>query len=128
MAVKKRAKKTSSGVGKNRAGKNVSRRTRVPADPVVDQFIRHQAANRWPSQATEAMYFELNNDKTKKDPRPAKRIKPPRFEFALMESIKPEILDKLLTAASMKIKRVKRYPGWILQQTYNLKNRPLQFI
>jgi len=33
-----------------------------------------------------------------------------------------------LTAASMKVKRVKRYPGWILQTTYNLKNRPLQFI
>jgi len=128
MAVKKRAKKTSSGVGKNRAGKNVSRRTRVPADLAGEQFIRHQAESRWPTQATEALYFELNNDKTKKDPRPANRIKPPRFEFALLESIKPDVLDKLLTAASMKVKRVKRYPGWILQTTYNLKNRPLQFI
>ena len=128
MAVKKRAKRVSSGVGKNRAGKNVSRRTPVSRDPVGENFIRHQAENRHPTAESVQLYFELNNDKTKKDPRPANRIKPPRFEFALLESIKPDVLDKMLTAARMKVKRVKRYPGWILQQTYNLKNRPLQFI
>ena len=128
MAVKKRAKKTSSGVGQNRAGKNVSRRTRVPRDLSTEQFIRHQAGSRWPSQVSEQLYFDLNNDRTKKDPRPANRIKPPKHELPLLESIKADTLDKLLTAASLKVKRVKRYPGWILQSTYNLGRRPLQFI
>jgi hypothetical protein len=40
----------------------------------------------------------------------------------LLESIDPRTLDILLTAASLTVKRVKRYPGWILQQTYNLKS------
>jgi len=128
MGSKKRTKKTSSGVGKNRAGKNVARRTRVSLNPVAENFIRHQDENRQPTKESEMLYFELNNDKNKKDPRPANRIKPPKYEFALMESVRSEVLDKLLTAASLKVKRVKRYPGWILQSTYNLGRRPLQFI
>jgi hypothetical protein len=46
----------------------------------------------------------------------------------LLESIDPVTLDKLLTAASLKVKRVKRYPNWVLQTVYNLGRRPLQFI
>jgi len=128
MGSKKRTKKTSSGVGKNRAGKNVARRTRVSLNPVAENFIRHQDENRQPTKESEMLYFELNNDKNKKDPRPANRIKPPRFEFALLESIKPDVLDKLLTASCLRLKKVARYPNWILQHTYNLKSRPIQII
>lgn len=83
--------------------------------------------HRWPTQESEQMYFELNIDKKQRNA-PAKRIKPPAMPFALLESIDPKTLDKLLTAASFKLKRVKRFPGWVLQRTYNLKNRPVQFI
>ena len=33
--------------------------------------------------------------------------------------------NKLLVAASLEIKKVRRYPGMILSRTYNLKNRPI---
>lgn len=81
---------------------------------------------QWPSKEQEQAYFEMNAKN-----HPAARgggIKPPVFEFALMESIPANQLDKLLTASSLTVKRVKRYPGWILQRTYNLKNRPIEII
>jgi hypothetical protein len=83
--------------------------------------------HRWPTQESEALYFELNTSKQAIN-RPAKRIRPPALPMPLLESIDPVTLDKLLTAASLKVKRVKRYPNWVLQTVYNLGRRPLQFI
>jgi hypothetical protein len=83
--------------------------------------------NRWPTQESENLYFELNTTKQAIN-RPANRIRPPVLEMPLLESVDPVTLDKLLTAASLKVKRVKRYPGWVLQTVYNLGRRPLQFI
>jgi len=81
--------------------------------------------NRWPTQEQEAKYAELNQAK---QPRGQKKIRQPELPFALLESIPAKQLDKLLTAASFKLKKVKRYPGWVLQRTYNLKGRPIEII
>jgi hypothetical protein len=88
MGIRKRAKKTSSGVGKNRAGKNVARRAPATADTAGMSFIRHQAETRWPTQESEALYFELNTSKQAIN-RPAKRIRPPALPMPLLESIDP---------------------------------------
>jgi len=123
----KRASKTSSGVGKNRAGKNVARRTPVSLDPSTEQFLRQQQNNRWPTQDSEHLYFELNTTKQPVN-RPANRIKQPNLGFALLESIPAVLLDRILTCSSLKYKSVKRFPGWILQRVYNLKSRPISFV
>lgn len=97
-------------------------------------FLNRQKLDRWPTQEQEQKYFELNTDKKNRNNRPAKRIKPPVFGFALLEQamgdndpLKAMTINKLLICSSLKIKRVRRYPGWILQRTYNLKNRVLDF-
>lgn len=95
------------------------------ANKTAEMFIRRQSHDRWPEKTTEDIYAELNK---KKQPRGRAKIKPPALGFALLESIPAAQLDKLLTAASFKLKRVKRYPGWILQRTYKLGNRPIQII
>jgi hypothetical protein len=37
-------------------------------------------------------------------------------------------LSRLLLAASLKIKKVRRYPGYVLERVYNLKGRKLEII
>lgn len=93
-----------------------------------EEQVRHEASRRWPTPDQEVKYFELNTAKDKPRGGGRSKIKPPARPFALLESIDPKVLDKLLTASSLKLKRVRRYPGWILQHTYNLKNRPIQII
>ena len=100
----------------------------------VEMFIRRQATDRWPTADSEQKYFELNNDKKAKGGRKANGIKPPAFPFALLEQaighddpIRARTINKLLICSSLKIKKVRRYPGWVLQRTYNLKNRVLDF-
>ena len=83
---------------------------------------------QWPTKEQEQLYFELNQAKDKPRGPGRKGIKQPDFPFAMLESIPAAQLDKLLTAASFQLKRVKRFPGWILVRTYNLKNRPIEFI
>ena len=90
----------------------------------VEFFKTH----RWPTSDQESMYFEMNTAKKQRNQPARGRIQQPVMPFALMESIDPVVLDKLLTAASMTVKKVRRYPGWILQTVYNLKSRPIQFI
>ena len=85
-------------------------------------------ANRWPTSDQESMYFEMNTDNKQRNQPARGRIKQPVLPFPLMESVDLVVLDKLLTAASMTAKRVRRYPGWILQTVYNLKSRPIEFI
>jgi hypothetical protein len=125
MARKKRATKTGSGAHKAaRANKNCDRRRGADANPEQVEFIRHQSDNRWPSQITCDKYASLN--KLKRQQGQARDRKPaPVFGFYMLESIDTKTLDKLLTAASLQVKKVRRYPGWVLQRTYNLKNRVL---
>lgn len=111
-----------------REGKNRKRRGPATEDEFGLRYLKDQANDRWPEDRQCDLYFELNTTK-KAVGRPSRgRIKPPTVEFALLESIDARTLDILLTAASLKVKRVKRNPGWVLQRTYNLKNRPIQII
>lgn len=110
-----------------RTEKNCARSGRAITDHAADEQIRRCHLRRWPDKEQENKYFELNTDKKQRG-KPAKRIKPPVLEFALLESIDPKTLNKLLIASSLKVKKVRRYPGWILQTTYNLKSRPIQII
>ena len=83
---------------------------------------------QWPTKEQEQLYFELNTAKDKPRGPGRSGIKQPDFPFPLLESLPAWQVDKLLIASSLQYKRVRRYPGWILIRTYNLKNRPIEFI
>ena len=124
----KELKRSTGKVRDNRSGKNCKRRGKAIINPSADDGVRRGALHRWPTKDQEAMYFDMNTSKNPVN-RPSKgRIRPPVTEFALLESLDPATLDKLLTAASFSVKKIKRYPGWILQRVYNLKSRPIQII
>lgn len=121
-------KRSSCKVKAARAGKNCAPRANLkPGDVTGENFIRMQQFNRWPTQETEDKYFELNNAKKPRH-RPANRVKPPQLGFPLLEQADGPALQRLLVAASLSVKKVKRWPGWVLQRTYNLKNRPIEII
>lgn len=84
--------------------------------------------NRWPTEAALVKCHELNMVKVSRR-QARKGIKPAHDTgFMILESLLgncPATLDKLLVAASLEIKKVRRYPGMILSRTYNLKNRPI---
>lgn len=127
MASKRtRSKRTSSGARKNRAGKNCSRKGPAIADQAKGNFLRHQSGNRWPTEGTMIKAYELMKDRKT---RSRSKSKPMEQGFTVLDHLidKP-YLAKLLVAASLKIKRVRRYPGYVLQRTYNLKNRPIEII
>jgi hypothetical protein len=125
----KRDRKTrvSSGVRKNRTNAS-GRKSPVVSDFLGLLFIRHQAENRWPDPKTEDKYAELN--RAKRPRRKPGKIKPAGGGFTLLDMAidKGRALDTLLTAASLKLKKVRRYPGYVLIHTYNLKNRPIDII
>ena len=119
------ANKERKSTGTGRKGALVAKRDHH--DYVVS--MKH---NRWPTQYSEQLYHELNIAKRPRAQR-RKGIKPGQANdgFMILETLIgncPRILDKLLTAASLKIKRVRRYPGIILTRTYNLKNRPITIL
>lgn len=126
MARKRsRGKHTSSGVRKNRTEKS-GRKSPVVADQPGLNFIRHQSENRWPSVETMAKAHELSLVKAQ---RSRQKTKPMSQGFTVLDMlIDNPLLDKLLTASSLKLKRVRRYPGYVLIKTYNLKSRPIQII
>jgi len=127
MASKRKRKaRAGSGIRKNRAGKNCSRKGPAIADQAESNFLRHQAASRWPTDWSLDKMAEMAMDKK---PRSRQKSKPMTLGFSVLDHLidKPG-LDKLLTAASLKIKRIRRYPGYVLMKTYNLKNRPIQII
>jgi len=93
-----------------------------------EEQVRREASRRWPTKEQEQKYFELNTAKDKPRGPGRSKIKQPDFPFLLLESIDPATLDKLLTASCLRLKKVARYPNWILQHTYNLKSRPIQII
>jgi hypothetical protein len=98
----------------------------VVADHQALHFIRHQAANRWPDEPTMIKAQELA---VKKHQRGRAKTKPMDQGFTLLDMlIDNSNLPKLLLAASLKLKKVRRYPGYVLERTYNLKSRPIQII
>jgi hypothetical protein len=127
-----RKKRVSSGARKARADRGFSRRnTTALADPVGYVFLKDQKRNRWPSEASLVKAHELAIDrKANRRGKPATK-RPADVGFPLLDTLVgtcPKALETLLTAASLKLKRVRRYPGWILQRVYNLKDRPIQLI
>ena len=131
MAKGKRAKRTSSGARKARADRGKARRnTTALADAVGYVFLKEQKRNRWPTSRTEDKYAELNRVKPPRR-KPGGSIKPMDTGFTLLDGLVgtcPKALNTVLMAASLKLKRVRRYPGWVLQRVYNLKNRPIEII
>jgi hypothetical protein len=126
-----RKKRASSGARKGRADRGTSRRnTTALADAAGYLFLKEQKRHRWPSAWSEDKYAELNKDK--KRPGGARgKIKPMQTGFTLLDSLIgncPKALETVLLAASLKLKRVRRYPGYVLIRTYNLKNRPIEII
>ena len=91
-------------------------------------LITTTANYRWPEFWQEEAYFKANLIKKSKDERKQVRRKaPPEFFFPLLEEIPVAVLRRLLICSSLELVPVKRYPSWILSQTYNLKNRPVNF-
>jgi len=97
-------------------------------DYVGEEQVRNEAARRWPSNDQEQKYFELNMLKKQRGRANPKRIKPREVTFPLLHEVNPAMLKKILLAASIKLKSVKRDPGFVLIRQYNLGNRPLEFI
>jgi hypothetical protein len=105
------------------------RRGRVIADKDGYNFLKSQASNRWPTATIMQKSWEMLKDRKTRRPG-RKAIKPMDTGFTLLDALidKGPALETLLTAASLKIKRVKRHPGYVLIRTYNLKNRPITII
>jgi hypothetical protein len=108
--------------------KNSKRKSPVVADFPGLLFIRHQAEHRWPTQVSEDKYAEMNKDRKRHTSRG--KIKPSKGGFTLLDAVidKGRALETLLLAASLKLKKVRRYPGYVLIRTYNLKDRPIEII
>lgn len=126
----KRKRKTSvgSGVRKNRSGKNCARKGPAIVDQAGANFIRYQSLYRHPDTKQLQKAWELKNEK-----RPRRKpgaIKPMQTGFTFFDAVidKGKTLETLLLAASLKVKKVRRYPGYVLQRVYNLKDRPIQII
>jgi hypothetical protein len=98
-------------------------------------FLRSQDLLRRPTKDTGDLYAKLNKQRFVPGQVGASKREPSRLGFPLLEALafheNPKTVDAiatLLVAASLKVKRVKRHPGWVLQRTYNLKNRPIEII
>lgn len=128
----KRKGHVSSGKRAKRAARqengNGPSRKRPIADQAGMNFLRHQAEYRWPSEETMIKAAELSKEKIKRGApkKPMARMGFPLLEQALATSTKA--VQTLLVASSLKIKNVRRHPGWVLQRTYNLKNRPIVIV
>lgn len=129
---KQRAKRTSSGARKEAALLHPNRNRRGRAIAKADQanFLRRQNKNRWPTvESLEKAYEMIKVKGTQRRPS-AGKIRPAKVGFTLLDMVidKGKSLDILLTAASLKMKKVRRYPGYVLIPTYNLKNRVIEII
>jgi len=124
---RKRSKKESSGARKVRADKGISKRR----GKVVEGDIGYiKNPNRWPSEDQLVKYAEMNQEKKPRGG--SRRKKPMDVFFPLLEQAvgdnqphKAKTVGYLLTCAALKVARVRRYPGWITQRTYDLKNQVL---
>jgi hypothetical protein len=133
-----RKKKVSSGARKARAireGANQGSHKRPIADEAVMSFLRSQDLLRWPLKDTADLYAKLNRQRHVAGQAGGSKRVPSSLGFPLLETLafheNPKTVDAvatLLVAAALKVKRVKRHPGWVLQRTYNLKNRPIEII
>ncbi len=130
--------RSSGKVKESRSGKNCSRRAgKGPLLRVSEnEQVRNEASRRWTNKEQDQAYFELNRTELGKAQRGGRAgKKPPTFFFPLLEqamgadneSWKLDTIRELFKCASLKLKPVKRYPGYILERTYNLKGKVLNF-
>jgi len=110
------------------------RRKPATANKAHADFLKIQARDRFPSAFSGDIYFEMSKDR-KNRPTRSNKPRPSPLGMPLLESLafhtNPACVKntaKLLLAASLKIKRVKRHPGWFLERVYNLKDRPIEVI
>jgi hypothetical protein len=129
-----RKKNLSSGARKGRADRGTSRRnTTAINDAPGYLFLKEQKRNRWPSGDTMDKAYRLSVERrpggSRRKPTDQK-IKPRKTSFTLLDAAitYPKALGTLLTAACLQLKRVRRYPGYVLIRTYNLKNRVIEII
>jgi hypothetical protein len=134
----KRTRKSSTSSGDRkaaRAGKQLERRGPAIADMAARSFMKRQDRDRWPSDETQDKAFEMLKNKRMGTHRGnsirkgQRGIRPAKVGFTFLDAVIDKgNLDKLLTAAYLKLKKVRRYPGFVLIRTYNLKNRPITII
>lgn len=121
-------KERSTGRRKEaRKGKNLKSTKRAIANRAGFEQIQNECSRRFPSKESEETYAALNMVKQPRGRRGGKGQKKPEFFFPLLESLPTDQIRKVLLCSSLELKAVKRYPGWILSRTYNLKNRVLSF-
>jgi hypothetical protein len=137
-AKRKRKMRSGSGVKRERVVRAVSRgrepnfnsRKRPVQDHAGVAYLRFRDRTpRFPDEDQLRKYHELNIDK--KHVSHGKRKAPPDLRFNFMEAAalnSAKEVNRLLVAASLKIKRVRRFPGWVLQRTYNHGKRPITII
>lgn len=128
---KGKARKTKEGRGNRKvraaAGKDVRRRSPVLLDGADIDYIKNP--NRWPTERQLVNYTELNMAKTPRGG--GKKSNVPTFAFPLieqamgtdLETYKVPAVARLLRAACFTIQPVKRYPGYVLKRTDNLKGK-----
>jgi len=126
--MEKTFKRSPGKLKERRADKNCTRSLgkKDSMNLAGEEQVKHEANRRWPSKESEEMYATLNMDKKQRG-RPADRVKKPDFFFPLLESLPIKQIKHVLLCASLELKSVRRYPGWILSQTYNHKNRTIDF-
>lgn len=132
---RERKKRTSSGARKVRASKGISKRTapvllNTTTAKSVLQCIKMGLNSVHPDPNQLNKQWSLSTVRVPPNRQQQKKITPPNYGFPLMEQAvsephRWETIKALLIRSSLKIKPVRRWPGWILQRTYDLKNRPL---
>lgn len=130
---KKRQRKSrvGSGIRKQLAGQNPGRRAPAWTDMAGQSFVRHEHEYRWPTE--DQMNRCVRDFKEITHGKPRDGIKPSRMSFKLFDlaigtETKNKSMAKLLLCAAMKVKRIKRHPGYRIMKTHSLGNRVLSMV
>lgn len=133
----KRNDKKSSGVKKNRAGKNVPRDGR----PVnMSKADKRAMSPTWPTDEQKAEYYAFT-EKDRRDRRgrmkrlnreqkvdTIDRMKTPLLEKALSTMEDAQTLQKLFIAAALKFVPKKGWPFFYIKRTAKLGRRPIEIM
>ena len=136
---RKRKARTSSGVRKGRAGKNVARDGRLL---LLNKFERRSLDASWPGDWEKQQYFEFH-EKDRRDRKGRlnrlKRakamalknadrpdaMKTPMLEKAIKDLDSARNIQNLLIAAGLKYQAKKGWPFFYLKRTAKLGRRPI---
>lgn len=122
----------SSGVRKKNNERNMPRRGKATGNAAHADFLKIQPRDRHPGQAERDKAFEMLKDRPTSGP---VKKSPSPLPMPLLESLafhtNPNTVKataRLLIAACLKVKNTRRHPGWVLQRTYNMKNRVVEIV